>query len=129
MIAFLTGLVTWVVAIFGVLISIAFLENQSGLVITGVVVGILVLRWFVARLIRKARLMKKYQNEDVVRKIMSKTLWVGATKEMVRDSWGRPGDVKQGSHKSEWCYGSTGKGRWRHRVQFKGTVVVSYTER
>lgn len=97
--------------------------NYAALII--LVLGIFLLRWLVYRIIRKRMLMKKYKDKDVVRKIMRKKLWMGASKEMIKDSWGRPEDVKSGSHKTVWCYGNIGKNRWKYRVTFDRNNIVS----
>lgn len=126
---FFIWLTTWATATISILIIAANYESQTQENLLISIVGILFIRWLVARLWRKSWLMKRYGDKEVVKSIMRREIWIGASKQMIKDSWGSPGDIKQGSHQSTWCYKNIGKNRWQHRINFRNGRVTSFTEK
>ncbi|WP_159106371.1 hypothetical protein [Achromobacter marplatensis] len=89
-----------------------------------IVVG---MRWRWAYRWRWIVLMRKYGDRDIVRRIMKGLIWLGATEEMIRDSWGTP--YSESSDGSELRYGKTGRNRYRHRVAFRNGTVSAWTDK
>ncbi len=122
-------LITWITAFFFIFQLVNTYDGTDYAPLMVLVLIVLLLRWLIYRFIRKRILMRKYKDKEVVRNIIRRKIWMGASTEMIKDSWGRPGDIKSGSHKTVWCYGNIGKNRWKHRITFnRDDVVSSWTE-
>lgn len=79
---------------------------------------------------RKAELLIRYNDEEIVQKIMDKTLWKGATSEMVRDVLGEPIAVDEKVLKTKskqiWKYDPIGRGQYATRITIENDVVVGW---
>ena len=90
--------------------------------------------YFIARLAmkkaRRAILMKRYDNPDMVDTIMEGRIAQGMTAEMVMDVWGEPADmdetVLKTKTKREMKYDQKGKNRFGTRVYLENGVVVGW---
>jgi hypothetical protein len=83
--------------------------------------------------LRFSRLFKKYQNEDLVNKIMKRTLWQGQTAEQVIDALGKPKDIDQKVLKTKtkevWKYFPSGRRRYGLRITLDNGNVVGWDEK
>ncbi|WP_261840989.1 hypothetical protein [Aliamphritea ceti] len=88
---------------------------------------------FIFRYLKKQRLMKKYGNEDIVRKIMKKMIWQSQSPEQLIDSLGRPMDIDQKVLKTKikevWKYHRKGKNRYALKVILENNVVVGWDKK
>jgi hypothetical protein len=82
---------------------------------------------------RERRLLAKYVDPELVRKLVLKQTWVGQTSEQLVDSVGRPEDVDQKVLKTKkkevWKYGHKGGGRYAYRITLDNDVVVGWDEK
>ncbi|WP_433965987.1 hypothetical protein [Tunturiibacter gelidiferens] len=107
----------------------------SGALVAGVV-GIVALITFYLIWKRAARLSylrAKYQNEDVVQKIMRRNFWAGQTTEQLRDSLGNPPSKDDNLLKTRkrevWKYHPSGRNRYRLRITLDDDVVVAWDQK
>ncbi len=98
-----------------------------------VVFGLCVAYFLVRAGIKKARralLMKRHGNAEMVAAIMAGQIAQGMTAEMVMDTWGKPADmdetVMKTKTKQEMKYDQTGKNRFGTRVYLENGVVVGW---
>lgn len=75
--------------------------------------------------LKKDRLLKKYGDAEVVRKIIERGVWPGQTKEQLLDSLGKPYAVEQGGlHSSErWKYKGIGGNRNGLEITLENGIV------
>lgn len=82
---------------------------------------------------RRARLLAKYGDEEVVAKIMARTIWQTQTADQLRESLGDPVDTDEKVMKSKrrevWKYHQTGANRFGLRVTLEDGVVVGWDEK
>ncbi len=85
---------------------------------------------------RKERIMyltKKYNNSEIVDKIMNKSFWKGQTAEQLNDSLGKPLDIDEKVLKTKkkeiWKYNRDGKNRYRLRITLENNKVKGWTQR
>lgn len=82
---------------------------------------------------RRARLLAKYGDEEVVTKIMARTIWQTQTADQLRESLGDPVDTDEKVMKSKrrevWKYHQTGANRFGLRVTLEDGVVVGWDEK
>ncbi len=94
----------------------------------------LVVVLFFARIMRKrkrkANLLERYGNEEIVGRILNKDIWQGETAEMLLDSLGKPDEVDQQVLKTKvketWKYGKVGQGRYKLRIMLDNDVVIGW---
>ena len=108
------------------------LDNFFGLLILfGFLAYLLRRLWF--RLGRRKRLLAKYRDEQIVDRIIKKTIWVGETKEQLLDSLGNPIDIDEkvmkSSKKEIFKYFQNGKARFRLRVTLEDGEVTGWDEK
>jgi len=79
---------------------------------------------------RKQRLMKKYGDSEVVRRIMEKTIWEGMTSEQLADCLGRPLDIDERLTRKSMTktlkYRRIGRGRYGTRVTVRDGRVIGW---
>jgi len=79
---------------------------------------------------RRAALMGKYNDAEIVMRIMGQKVWIGQTAEQLLESWGRPAAVDKKQLKTKrkevWKWGQTGRNRYTNRVTLDNDVVVTY---
>ncbi|MBA6263909.1 DUF2845 domain-containing protein [Colwellia sp. Bg11-12] len=82
---------------------------------------------------RRNRLMKKYNNANLVDKLMKKMFWQGQSEEQLIDSLGKPLDIDQKVLKTKvketWKYNSTGKNRYALRIIIENGEVVGWDQK
>ncbi|ANM32109.1 hypothetical protein ABI59_05915 [Acidobacteria bacterium Mor1] len=82
---------------------------------------------------RRALLMAKYDDEQVVNDIIGQVMWQGETADQLLESLGSPAakDEKLLKTKSKeiWKYGHEGGNRYRLRVTVEDGVVVGWDQR
>jgi hypothetical protein len=82
---------------------------------------------------RRARLLDRYGNLQIVEDIMAKKVWQGMTKEQLLESWGQPADQGQKVMKTKttttYKYNQTGRNRFRSRVTLENDVVVGWQQK
>ena len=79
---------------------------------------------------RRQRLMSKYGDREVVRRIMKKTIWEGMTTDQLHDCLGKPLDVDERltkrAHTRVLKYRRTGRGRYGTRVTVREGRVIGW---
>ncbi|WP_395355605.1 DUF2845 domain-containing protein [Vibrio sp. D3] len=82
---------------------------------------------------KRARLMKKYGNSNLVNKLMKKSIWQGQTEGQLIDSIGKPLDVDQRVLKTKvketWKYDKAGKNRYNLKVIIENGLVVGWDKK
>lgn len=117
-----------------VLFGLAFLVIEFGWLSTligfFVLVAIGLIIFFIAKKIRFSRLYKKYNDEELVNKIMKRTLWKGQTAEQVLDAIGEPKDIDQKVLKTKtketWKYFPSGRRRYGLRITLDDGEVTGW---
>ena len=86
-----------------------------------------------ARKRRRATLLAKYGDPDIVEKIMSRSFWQGQTEEQLNDSLGKPADIEsrvmKTKHRQIWKYHPAGKNRYLLRVTLENGAVVGWEQK
>ncbi|AMP14894.1 hypothetical protein CPter291_2637 [Collimonas pratensis] len=86
-----------------------------------------------ARAAHRLELLTKYRDENIVKKILARVIWIGETKEQLLDSLHSPEDIDVKAFKSKtqetWKYERTGKNRYALRVVLDDDIVVSYDDK
>ncbi len=107
--------------------------SDWGLSAALIVFGLCAFYFFVRFAMKKARralLMKRYDDADMVDTIMEGRIAQGMTAEMVMDVWGEPADmdetVLKTKTKREMKYDQKGKNRFGTRVYLENGVVVGW---
>lgn len=84
-------------------------------------------------LAKRAKLMMKYKDEELIERLMEEKFWVGQTKEQLIDSLGEPLDVDQKVLKTKvkevWKYEQTGKNRYALKIKLDDGVVVGWDQK
>jgi hypothetical protein len=100
------------------------------------IIGLIVLVVRVQAAARQKRLqylLAKYGNQEIVHRIMNKTIWVGQTCEQLIDSLGRPADTDQKVLKTKskeiWKYAHRGGNRYGLRITVEDGAVVGWDEK
>jgi hypothetical protein len=79
---------------------------------------------------RKADLLRKYGDANIVEKILSKRIWVGQTKNELLDALGHPFDVDSKLMKTRsreiWKYNPNGKNRFGLRITLDDGRVAAW---
>lgn len=82
---------------------------------------------------RRASLLAKYQDEEIVDWIMGRRIWQGMTHDQLLDSWGRPADMTERVYKTKIAhtlkYNQTGKNRFSDRVTIENGIVVGWDQK
>jgi len=84
-------------------------------------------------LAKRARLMMKYKDEELIERLMEEKFWVGQTKEQLIDSLGEPLDVDEKVLKTKvkevWKYEQTGKNRYGLKIKLDDGIVVGWDQK
>ncbi len=84
-------------------------------------------------LVKRARLMMKSKDEELIERLMEEKFWVGQTKEQLINSLGEPLDVNQKVLKTKvkevWKYEQTGKNRYGLKITLDDGVVVGWDQK
>ena len=83
-------------------------------------------------LAKRARLMMKSKDEELIERLLEEKFWVGQTKEQLINSLGEPLDVNQKVLKTKvkevWKYEQTGKNRYGLKITLDDGVVVGWNQ-
>lgn len=129
------GILLVALVVIGAIISVfrAIVESVGLLSLTlGLVAIIALIIWLSdrARKQRRATLLNKYGDLEVVEAIMNREIWVGQTYEQLRDSRGEPVDMDERVLKTKvkhtWKYHRRGRNRYALRVTLDNGVVVGW---
>ena len=82
---------------------------------------------------RRAELMEKYQDDEIVQSIMNRSFWQGQTSEQLRDSLGNPVDIDEKILKTKkkeiWKYNPQGGNRFGLRITLDDDVVIGWEQK
>jgi hypothetical protein len=82
---------------------------------------------------RRAELLRKYDNESIVERIMNGEVWQGQTEAQLHDALGSPVDVDERVLKSKtrrvWKYRPIGTRRFGLRITTENNVVVGWDDK
>ena len=82
---------------------------------------------------RRALLLEKYGDEEIVNWIMGRRIWQGMTFDQLIDSWGKPADMTERVYKTKVAhtlkYNQTGKNRFSDRVIVENGIVVGWEQK
>lgn len=82
---------------------------------------------------KRERLMKKYNDEKLVDKLMSGSFWQGQTKDELIDSLGNPSDIDEQVLKTKiketWKYQKTGNNRYALKIFIENEVVIGWNKK
>lgn len=127
-------LIMWAVIIGLPIYGITQLGESVGWgVLIGVVVAVIALViWYNAAKTKKRResLMLKYQDLDLVEKLMERSFWQGQTSGQLLDSLGSPEDVDEKVLKTKkkevWKYNHESGNRYGLRITLDNDIVVGW---
>lgn len=106
-----------------------------GLLGGGVIAIIALAIWYQTAQKRKRRddLMAKYNDTELVDKLMERYFWQGQTSEQLLDSLGNPEDVDEKVLKTKkkevWKYNHRGGNRYALRVTLDNDIVVGWDQK
>jgi hypothetical protein len=82
---------------------------------------------------RRLVLMRKYNNSEIVEKIMNKWVWQGQDNEQLKDSLGNPEfvdvNVMKSKRKEIWKYYRRGANRYGLKITLENDVVVGWDKK
>ncbi len=86
------------------------------------------------KILKKKNLLKKYNNDtDIVGWILNHQIWLGQTKEQLKDSLGKPAAISQQMLKTKsketWKYAKTGRNRFNLKVHLEDEEVVGWDKK
>ena len=113
------------------------LEESVGwgfiLAIVALVIGLIIFFQAFQKKRRRDSLMAKYQDENLVKALMSRSFWQGQTAEQLVDSLGRPHSVDQKALKTKkkevWKYNHEGGNRYGLRITLDNDQVVGWDQK
>ena len=82
---------------------------------------------------KRKRLMIKYNDENLVQRLMLGQFWQGQTSEQLTDSLGRPNDksiqVLKSKTKETWKYQKTGTNRYALKIFIEDGIVIGWDQK
>lgn len=132
-----TNLITWAIIIGLPIYGITQLGESMGwgLLIGAVIMIIALIIWCQAAQKKKRReeLMAKYNDADLVDKLMDRSFWQGQTSEQLLDSLGNPQDVDEKILKTKkkeiWKYNHQSGNRYRLRITLDNDIIVGWDQK
>jgi len=106
-----------------------------GVLIGGVAAVIALVIWYNATQTNKRRekLMTKYQDNDLVEKLMERSFWQGQTSGQLLDSLGTPVDINKKILKTKkkevWKYNHQSGNRYGLRITLDNDIVVGWDQK
>ena len=101
--------------------------------IVALVIGLIIFFQAFQKKQRRDSLMAKYQDENLVKALMSRSFWPGQTAEQLVDSLGRPHSVDQKALKTKkkevWKYNHQGGNRYGLRITLDNDQVVGWDQK
>lgn len=101
--------------------------------IGALVIGLIIFFQAFQKKQRRDSLMAKYQDENLVKALMSRSFWQGQTAEQLVDSLGRPHSVDQKALKTKkkevWKYNHQGGNRYGLRITLDNDQVVGWDQK
>lgn len=83
--------------------------------------------------LKRERLMKKYNDADLVERLMNNTFWQGQTKSELVDSLGKPLDIDEKVLKTKtkeiWKYDKTGTNRYALKITIENGEVIGWDKK
>ena len=130
-------LITWAIIIGLPIYGIAQLGESIGwgILVAAVVLVIGLVVWYQMAQTKKRReeLMAKYQDEDLVEGLMSKSFWQGQSSMELIDSLGHPEDIDEKILKTKkkevWKYNHQGGNRYGLRITLDNDEVVGWDQK
>lgn len=130
-------LITWAVIIGLPIYGISQLGESMGwgLLVGGVIAIIALTIWYQAAQKKKRRedLMAKYNDAELVDKLMEGCFWQGQTSGQLLDSLGSPEDVDEKVLKTKkkevWKYNHRGGNRYGLRITLDNDIVVGWDQK
>lgn len=130
----LTG---WAIIIGLPIYGVSMLGESVGWgVLAGSLVAIIVVViWYKATQTKKKRaaLMSKYQDSELVEKLMGRSFWQGQTSDQLMDSLGSPEDVDEKILKTKkkeiWKYNHQSGNRYGLRITLDNDIVVGWDQK
>lgn len=111
-------------------------ESMGWGVFAGVlIIAIALVAWYKSAQtkIRRDELMAKYQNGELVERLMARSFWQGQTSVQLRDSLGEPVDIDEKLLKTKkkevWKYNHQGGNRYALRITLDDDVVVGWEQK
>jgi hypothetical protein len=104
-------------------------------IFVGIIVVIIfsVLVKIMSKKARRAKLMEKYNNDQLVDAIMRQSFWIGQTKEQLVDSLGNPQDIDEKVLKTKtkeiWKYNHSGGNRYGLRITIENGEVIGWDKK
>lgn len=117
--------------------GITIFFETFGFIIPSIIAVVIIALWVwgstEAKKARKKALLEKYDDLEIVEKIISKTIWQNETAEQVLDSLGEPParDTKilKTKQKEIWKYDPTGRNRYAFRIILENGIVVGWEQK
>lgn len=82
---------------------------------------------------RICELMLKYDDEEIVSRILNQSFWIGETSSQLRDSLGNPVDISEWRSTKEsgetWKYIQTGKNRYALKIYLVNDQVSGWDKK
>ena len=128
----------WIVLILGLIIfGYIKLKEEFGLknllIGLGVFLALVILSKYSQFRKRRKKLMKKYDDFELVRRIQGREFWQGQSSEQLIDSLGKPEDIDEKVLKTKkkeiWKYQHESGSRYRLRITLENDIVVSWEQR
>lgn len=112
-------------------------NDFQGYLIFGAIVAAIILFFYIRAKLnaeriakRRAYLFAKYNNMEIVDRIMAKKIWQDMTSEMLIDSWGYPEKIDNKVYKTKtkdtYKYNSIGRRQYAQRVFVEDERVVGW---
>lgn len=102
------------------------MDGYLALLITVAVVVIIVLK----ERYREKKLLQKYGDMVIVKRILSRVVWIGESVEQLRESLGSPQTIKhevtKTTNKQIWKYNRIGKNRYQTKITIENNEVVGF---
>lgn len=94
---------------------------------------ILILVRVIRRNARRAELLGKYGDKDIVNQIMRRMIWQGQTSEQLMDSLGPPVErdekLLRKCVRRTWKYHQTGQNRFKLRITLENDIVIGWDQK
>lgn len=78
-------------------------------------------------------LMLKYDDEEIVSRILDQSIWIGQTSDQLQDSLGNPADISEWRNAKEfgetWKYLKIGKNRYALKIYLENDQVSGWDKK
>lgn len=108
-----------------------FLQLLGAVIVTVALLVIMAKVWWRQR--RRAALLARYGDAEIVERILRRMFWTGQTSDQLLESLGRPADIDQKVLKTKvkelWKYFPTGRNRFGSRITLDDHVVTGWDQK